>query len=120
MNAPAPYIAESFADFLRWGFDNARAFRRAESILARYGFADSTWRNDLCPSLTRDPGDGGEVSRLWIDWRDPAGRETPESDLCGLSVETADDDSVDYVPFRSVAYAVRYIRRNYAPAKLES
>lgn len=37
------------------------------------GFEDSSWKNDACPSLTRDYGDGYEL-RLWCDYRDPIKR----------------------------------------------
>jgi hypothetical protein len=39
------------------------------------GFEDSSWHNDICPSLTRTAADESQTLILWCDYADPAKRE---------------------------------------------
>ena len=38
------------------------------------GWTDSSWHNDVCPSLTKDNG----MWKIWVDYVDPAMREFPD------------------------------------------
>lgn len=42
------------------------------------GYEDTSWHNDVCPSIGRDYGDGVRV-RVWCDYVDPEKRECPDS-----------------------------------------
>jgi hypothetical protein len=39
------------------------------------GFEDTSWKNDVCPSLTRRAADESQTLILWCDYADPAQRE---------------------------------------------
>lgn len=47
------------------GFEDAPA----ADWLRAFGFEDTSWHNDACPSFTCD------VFVLWVDFKDPAARE---------------------------------------------
>jgi|HubBroStandDraft_5_1064220.scaffolds.fasta_scaffold54935_3 hypothetical protein len=49
--------------------------------LQAHGFEDISWRNDTCPSFMCD------VFVLWVDFKDPAMREHPETPRYAITDE---------------------------------
>lgn len=43
------------------------------------GFADASWRNDICPSFDHELGSGATL-RLWCDYKNPSLRELGTED----------------------------------------
>ena len=57
-------------------YDAIVDFNFARDALAKYGFVDSTYGNDTCPSLSVEiPGFAERRIQLWIDYRNPFARE---------------------------------------------
>jgi hypothetical protein len=57
-------------------FDNVDAFTTILEAFAPLGFVDTSWSNDVCPSIGLFTEDGDEtIYRIWIDYRDPSKRE---------------------------------------------
>lgn len=86
------------------GYDNQANFDKVLAALVPFGFTDSSWCNDNCPSvaLYEDNDTGEEIVKVWVDYRDPMERENgPEMDqfcvysdhdqlrYCGEDVEAA-------------------------------
>ncbi len=63
--------------FLSQEYDNLDAFRAIEAGLASLGFVDSTWHNDLCPSLSLETKPDVFVI-VWIDYHKAELRDIPE------------------------------------------
>lgn len=66
-------------------YDNTAGFIAVRDSLATLGFVDSTWRNDLAPSLRWTPegeedDDANEI-RVWIDYYNPSKREADDTGL---------------------------------------
>ena len=85
-------------------YDNAATFNKVLHALQPFGFVDSSWHNDSCPSVALyiDDDTGEELVKVYVDWADPAKRENgPEMDqfhvytdhdttvYCGDDVESA-------------------------------
>lgn len=68
-------------------FDNAALFERIRNALEPYGFHDSSWHNDACPSLTTqtvDHGRAGAIScHVFLNYQDEKLREVefPGADI---------------------------------------
>lgn len=57
-------------------FDNLAAFATILEAFAPLGFVDTSWSNDVCPSIGLFTEDGDEtIYRIWIDFADPSKRE---------------------------------------------
>jgi hypothetical protein len=74
------------------------------------GFEDTSWKNDVCPSLTRDYGDGYEL-RLWCDYRDPERREF-ETEQYSIEAKTPDfPDGITLASSGRVGAALQKLRQ---------
>ena len=57
-------------------FDNLAAFNTILEAFAPFGFVDTSWSNDVSPSVGLFTEDGDEtIYRIWIDFADPSKRE---------------------------------------------
>ncbi|WP_047308801.1 hypothetical protein [Rhodopseudomonas palustris] len=72
------------------------------------GFADSSWRNDVCPSFTSEAL--GLV--LWVDFADPMRREFPEWDRYRVTSE--ENSIVDLMSSNDFAAVVVFVSEHIA------
>jgi len=58
-------------------YDNAETFNKVLHTLQPFGFVDTSWHNDTCPSvaLYADDETGEELVKIYIDFADPMERE---------------------------------------------
>lgn len=62
--------------FTHPNYDNAETFNEILSALASKGFADSSYKNDTCPSIALfEDEDAYNYTQIWIDYKDPEMRE---------------------------------------------
>jgi hypothetical protein len=56
-------------------YDNHAAFVQVHNALVPFGFIDTTWHNDECPSVAIVDEVTGDCSlRVWVDYKDPSAR----------------------------------------------
>jgi len=55
-------------------FDNDALFEEVLDLLEPFGFVDTTWGNDECPSIGFLDEDGDDLIRVWVDYADPGKR----------------------------------------------
>lgn len=80
-------------------FDAADVFFDALARLEPLGATNTTWQNDLCPSI------GTDRARLWIDYFDAESREL---DCKQFAVSIMDDDwcLLDHAEFDDIDAAI--------------
>lgn len=71
-------------------------------------FVDVSWKNDVCPSLAPN---GDDRVRLWVDGKDPDGREFRGAPRFTVTVDGEDDPIYSGDDFTQ---AVQIARKAYA------
>lgn len=82
-------------------YDATNVFFDALARLEPLGATNTTWRNDLCPSI------GTNCARLWIDYSDVESREL---DCKQFAVSIMDDDwcLLDHAEFDDIENAITF------------
>lgn len=98
-------------------FDNTENFHRALNALAPFGFVDSSWHNDVSPSILLQDHDGNELMRVWIDYRDPTLRElgpnnAPYVITIGEMRESIEFNDIDMMLRRAAVLAATHLVAN--------
>lgn len=82
-------------------FDATDVFFDALSRLKPFGAIDTSWKNDLCPSI------GTDNVTLWIDYADPELRELECRQFC-VTVHDDDFSVTDHAEFNDIKSAVAF------------
>jgi hypothetical protein len=100
-------------------FDNGDTFDTLLAALEPMGFIDSSYKNDVSPSIMLPNKYDLSAITVWVDYKDRALREWPET-ITDIFVEiTYAEDQYDGVSndtnkdFTSVADALTYVRMHY-------
>jgi len=56
-------------------YDNAEMFNTILQSLKPFGFEDTTYGNDECPSISLVDPEGDIIIRIWVEYLDPKLRE---------------------------------------------
>jgi hypothetical protein len=73
-------------------FDNIDAFNKILGAVQPLGFEDTSWSNDVSPSIGIYDDADEYIFRLWVDFKDPAQREY--DDLSVYVMTLGDEDIV--------------------------
>ena len=96
-------------------FDNGDTFDALLAALEPMGFFDVSYKNDISPSIMLPDKYSLSAITVWVDYKDRALREWPET-IADIFVEITDPehqyDGLDE-DFTSVADALTYIRMHY-------
>ena len=107
-------------------FDNGDTFDTLLAALEPMGFFDSSYKNDVSPSIMLPNKYDLSAITVWVDYKDRALREWPET-IADIFIEiTYAEDQYDGVSndtnkdFTSVADALTYVRMHYMELELEN
>ena len=103
-------------------FDNGDTFDALLAALEPMGFIDVSYKNDISPSIMLPDKYSLSAITVWVDYKDRALREWPET-IADIFVEITDPEhQFDGFneDFTSVADALKYVRMHYMELELEN
>lgn len=105
-------------------FDNGDIFQRTLDALKPHGFADTSWHNDACPSLTKttaDHGPGGQINcRVFLNYADPSKREVSFSGFDVWFEDANGGQVADSEGFATLEGLMRYLHSEGALEPLDN
>ena len=79
----------AIADVPHADYDNYDTFNKLFHALSPHGWKNSSWMDDLCPSLIKEEIHGN-ACRIFVDYVNPDMREDPRRGLLYYTVEDAE------------------------------
>jgi len=98
----------AIADVPHGDYDNFDMLNELFHALSPYGWKNSSWKNDTCPSLLKEEKHGN-VCQIFVDYINPDMREDPEWDLLSYQVSDAEGYLILQQDFNDVDKLISYL-----------
>ena len=99
-------------------FDNGDTFDTLLAALEPMGFFDSSYKNDVSPSIMLPNKYDLSAITVWVDYKDRALREWPET-IADIFVQVDDEFASNFnYDYTSVDDALKFIRMYYMELEL--